>query len=207
MFGLSARAFALADLPVGNIERLPRYVRTGLFDAVLVRPLGALPPAAADGLAAAPVARAVFGLAVLGVALRLGRRSTGPRRRVALVVTAPLAGVVFFSVGLRGHRHRRRSAGSTRASSPTGSPTAGGTSPRTRSPSTRAVPARCSRTRWASPSSLLPGAGAARPRRPARPAGLGRLDRAGGRAGRRGAWPRPAWRVGSATTGVRGHER
>ena len=43
MVGLSSSAFAVADLLVGNIERLPALVRTGLFDAVLVRPLGTLP--------------------------------------------------------------------------------------------------------------------------------------------------------------------
>ena len=42
MFGLSATAFALADLAVGNIERIRIYVRQGLLDAVLVRPLSAL---------------------------------------------------------------------------------------------------------------------------------------------------------------------
>ena len=32
----------LADFTVGNIDRLKTYVRTGMMDAVLVRPLGAL---------------------------------------------------------------------------------------------------------------------------------------------------------------------
>ncbi|PWU55333.1 ABC transporter permease [Micromonospora sp. S4605] len=93
--GISTSAFALADLLVGNIERLPRYVRTGLFDAVLLRPLGTLPQLLLMDLPLRKVSRAVFGLAVLVVAVgSAGIQWTGAR--VLLVVLAPLAAVVFF---------------------------------------------------------------------------------------------------------------
>src|SRR5207249_8941548 len=39
MTALASCAFATADLVVGNVERLRQYVRSGLFDALLVRPL------------------------------------------------------------------------------------------------------------------------------------------------------------------------
>src|SRR5512138_870544 len=42
MYGLSATSFALADLAVGNIERVRNYVRMGTLDAMLVRPLSVL---------------------------------------------------------------------------------------------------------------------------------------------------------------------
>ncbi|SCL68040.1 ABC transporter permease [Micromonospora peucetia] len=93
--GLSTCAFAVADLLVGNIERLPRYVRTGLFDAVLVRPLGALPQLLLMDLPLRKVSRAVFGLAVLVVAVGSADVEWTPARAL-LVVLAPLAGVVFF---------------------------------------------------------------------------------------------------------------
>ncbi|RLK12204.1 ABC-2 type transport system permease protein [Micromonospora sp. M71_S20] len=95
MVGLSTCAFAVADLLVGNIERLPRYVRTGLFDAVLVRPLGALPQLLLMDLPLRKVSRAVFGLAVLVVAVGSAGVGWTPARAL-LVVLAPLAGVVFF---------------------------------------------------------------------------------------------------------------
>ncbi|WP_320067182.1 ABC transporter permease [Micromonospora sp. RTGN7] len=95
MVGLSACAFATADLLVGNIERLPRYVRTGLFDAVLVRPLGALPQLLLMDLPLRKVSRAIFGLAVLVVALGRAGIDWTPGR-VALVILTPVAGVVFF---------------------------------------------------------------------------------------------------------------
>lgn len=95
MVGLSACAFATADLLVGNVERLPAYVRTGLFDAVLLRPLGALPQLLLMDLPLRKASRAVFGLAVLLVALARAGIEWTPGR-VALAVVAPLAGVVFF---------------------------------------------------------------------------------------------------------------
>ncbi|SCL37774.1 ABC-2 type transport system permease protein [Micromonospora rhizosphaerae] len=94
--GLSSCGFATADLLVGNIERLPRYVRTGLLDAVLVRPLGALPQLLLMDLPLRKVSRAIFGLAVLVVALASAGIHWTPGR-LALALVAPLAAVVFFA--------------------------------------------------------------------------------------------------------------
>jgi ABC-2 type transport system permease protein len=93
--GLSSCSFATADMLVGNIERVPRYVRTGLLDAVLVRPLGALPQLLLMDLPLRKVSRALFGLVVLVVAVGSAGIDWTPGR-VALVVAAPIAGVVFF---------------------------------------------------------------------------------------------------------------
>lgn len=93
--GLSAGAFATADLVFGNIDRLQQYVRTGLLDAVLVRPLAALPQLLAMELPLRRISRAVFGTAVLVVAVVAADVAWTPAR-VLLVVLAPLAGVVFF---------------------------------------------------------------------------------------------------------------
>ncbi|MEV5691308.1 ABC transporter permease [Micromonospora globbae] len=93
--GLSAYAFATADLLVGNIERIPQYVRTGLLDAVLVRPLGALPQLLLMDLPLRKVSRAVFGLAVWVTAVASAGIDWTPGRAL-LVVLAPLAAVVFF---------------------------------------------------------------------------------------------------------------
>ncbi|TDC71988.1 ABC transporter permease [Micromonospora sp. KC606] len=95
MVGLTAFAFATADLLVGNIERLPRYVRTGLLDAVLLRPLGALPQLLLMDLPLRKVSRGLFGLAVWVAALA-GAGIEWTPSRVVLAVVAPLAGVVFF---------------------------------------------------------------------------------------------------------------
>ncbi|BCB84021.1 ABC transporter permease [Phytohabitans suffuscus] len=94
--GLSSCAFAAADLAVGNIERIKFYVRTGLLDAVLVRPLGALPQLLLMDLPLRKASRCAFGTGVLVVAAATAGIEWTPGR-VALVVAAPLAGMVFFS--------------------------------------------------------------------------------------------------------------
>ncbi|MET0495678.1 MAG: ABC-2 family transporter protein, partial [Actinoplanes sp.] len=95
MVSLSSCAFTLADLVVGNIDRLKTYVRTGTMDAVLVRPLGALTQLILMDLPLRKSLRLVLGVAVLGVALHVNHIDWTPAR-VALLVIAPLAGAVFF---------------------------------------------------------------------------------------------------------------
>lgn len=95
MVGLSSCAFAAADVTVGNIERVKAYVRTGLLDAILVRPLGALPQLLLMDLPLRKLSRVAFGTGVLVVALARADIDWTPAR-VALVVAAPLGGVLFF---------------------------------------------------------------------------------------------------------------
>lgn len=95
MVGLSSCAFAIADLVVGNIERLKLYVRTGLLDAVLVRPLGVLPQLLLMDLPLRKISRVLFGGAVLALALRAASIDWTPGR-TALVPAALLGGVLFF---------------------------------------------------------------------------------------------------------------
>lgn len=95
MVGLSSCAFAIADLVVGNIERLKLYVRTGLLDAVLVRPLGVLPQLLLMDLPLRKISRVLFGGAVLALALRAASIDWTPGR-IALVPAALLGGVLFF---------------------------------------------------------------------------------------------------------------
>ena len=95
MFGLSATAFALADLAVGNIERIRMYVRQGLLDAVLVRPLSALGQLLAIDFTIRRVTRVATALLVLGLSLS-GLDPQWTPARILLLVTAPLFGAVFF---------------------------------------------------------------------------------------------------------------
>jgi viologen exporter family transport system permease protein len=95
MVSLSSCAFTLADLVVGNIDRLKTYVRTGTMDAVLVRPLGALAQLVLMDLPLRKSLRLALGVVVLGAALHLNHVDWTPAR-VALLVIAPLAGAVFF---------------------------------------------------------------------------------------------------------------
>ncbi|MEV6346034.1 ABC-2 family transporter protein [Actinoplanes sp. NPDC051851] len=93
--GLSSAAFAFADFLVGNVDRLKTYVRAGTLDAVLVRPLGALPQLLLMDLPIRKLLRVVFGVAVLAVAIGANDIHWTPAR-VVLVVITPLAGSLFF---------------------------------------------------------------------------------------------------------------
>ena len=96
MTALASCAFALADLLVGNVERLRFYVRTGLFDAILVRPLGALMQLVAMDVAPRRVGRVAVSTALLGfAAVQAHLAPTAPG--LALLVVAPIAGAVIFS--------------------------------------------------------------------------------------------------------------
>jgi ABC-2 type transport system permease protein len=95
MFGLSASSFALADLAVGNIENIREYVRRGLLDAVLVRPLSVLGQLLAVDFTVRRVIRIVVAVVVLTLACARAGIAWTPLR-VAVVVLAPLSGAVFF---------------------------------------------------------------------------------------------------------------
>jgi len=70
IYGLAATAFGLADLAVGQVEVLPEYIRTGEFDVMLLRPLGALPQLLSADVRLRRVGRVGSGLVVLAFALR-----------------------------------------------------------------------------------------------------------------------------------------
>ena len=92
---LSSLGFALADLTVGNVDHLKTYVRTGLMDVILVRPLGSLMQLLCMDLPFRKALRGLISLAVLVVALRLNDLQW-TTSKVVLVLLTPLAGGVFF---------------------------------------------------------------------------------------------------------------
>lgn len=95
MTALAGCAFAAADLVVGNIERLRHYVRSGLFDVLLVRPLSSLAQLAAMDVATRRVGRVAFSAVVVVVAAANARVPITPGRLGLLVVT-PVAGAMIF---------------------------------------------------------------------------------------------------------------
>jgi ABC-2 type transport system permease protein len=94
-FGVGLTSFSLADLFVGNIERLRTYVRMGLLDGVLIRPLGVLPQLLAMDVGYRRIGRMLYAAGLFIVALSYVDIAWTPTR-VALVVTAPLFGALFF---------------------------------------------------------------------------------------------------------------
>jgi ABC-2 type transport system permease protein len=95
MAALAVTAFATADLAVGNVERLRVYVRSGLLDAVLVRPLGVLVQLTALDVAPRRIGRLVFGIAMLMIAATQAHVPFAPHTLALLAIT-PVAGAVIF---------------------------------------------------------------------------------------------------------------
>jgi ABC-2 type transport system permease protein len=93
--GLSSMSFAMADFAVGNVDHLKTYVRNGTLDAVLVRPLRALPQLLLMDLPIRKGLRLLVGLGALIVAFQLND-IPWDASRVVLVITAPVAGAVIF---------------------------------------------------------------------------------------------------------------
>lgn len=96
IYGLAGTAFAVADFTVGALDELPRYVRTGEFDALLLRPLGTLPQLITADLRLRRVGKVLTSVVVLAYALSIMdiHWTVG---RVVLVVLTPVAGCVIFS--------------------------------------------------------------------------------------------------------------
>lgn len=95
LFGLALTSFSLADLFVGNIERMQTYIRMGTLDGMMVRPLALLPQLLAMDVGFRRLGRIAYAAAVLGVALSTADIVWTPAR-VLLALFAPLAGAAFF---------------------------------------------------------------------------------------------------------------
>jgi len=95
MFALTTCAFSMADMFVGHIDGLPNYVRTGQFDAMLLRPLSALGQLVTSDFSLRRLGRAMTGLLVLGAALVFTDIDWSPARLLLLVFT-PVAGCAIF---------------------------------------------------------------------------------------------------------------
>ncbi|MCO1654860.1 ABC transporter permease [Pseudonocardia humida] len=96
MYGLAGIAFGLADLAVGQLDDLPRWIRTGEFDVLLARPLGTLTQLATSDLQLRRLGRVAVGLVVL-VAVITGAGIEPTPLNLALLVVTPLVGTVLIS--------------------------------------------------------------------------------------------------------------
>ena len=95
VFALASTAFSLADLVVGQTDRVTDHVRRGTLDVLLLRPLSTLGQLAAADVQLRRLGRLVTAVAVLAVALGQVDVDWTPAR-AALLVVAPLAGAVIF---------------------------------------------------------------------------------------------------------------
>ena len=98
MYGLSAVGFGMADMVVGHVDRLPFYVRTGTFDAFLLRPLSALGQLVTSDFSLRRLGRIGSGVVVLVIALAAADIDWTPARALLVVVTPVAGGIIFGAV-------------------------------------------------------------------------------------------------------------
>jgi ABC-2 type transport system permease protein len=96
MASLCQLGFQTADLAVGNIEEIGRYVRTGLLDTILIRPRTALGQLLVMDFAFRKVGRLVQGGVLYAAALVYARIDWTPARAV-LALIAPIAAAVLYA--------------------------------------------------------------------------------------------------------------
>jgi ABC-2 type transport system permease protein len=96
LYGLSGVSFFIGDAFISQVERLGVYVKSGRFDALLVRPLGPLFQLSTEEFAVRRLGKLVQASIVLGVAIAaLDIRWTA--LRVLVLVVAIVSGTLIFA--------------------------------------------------------------------------------------------------------------
>lgn len=96
VFALSNLAFSLADMFVGHLDQLPRFIRAGQVDAFYVRPLPLLTQLMTSDLSLRRIGRLSVAVVALVVALTTADIAWSPAT-VALIVLTVVSGTAIFS--------------------------------------------------------------------------------------------------------------
>lgn len=94
IYALAGISFGLADLAVGQLDDLPRWIRTGELDVLLARPLGLLPQLMTSDLQLRRLGRVTVGAVVLAAVLVQGQVEPTPLNAL-LVLATPLIGATI----------------------------------------------------------------------------------------------------------------
>lgn len=92
---LAGISFGVADLAVGQLDDLPRWIRTGELDVLLARPLGVLGQLVTTDLQLRRLGRALVGAVVLAVVLARGPVDA-TAGHVLLLLGTPVVGAVLI---------------------------------------------------------------------------------------------------------------
>ncbi|MCO1582642.1 ABC-2 family transporter protein [Crossiella sp. SN42] len=96
MYALASTSFGLADLAVGQLDRLPQYLRTGKFDSLLIRPLGSLGQLMVSDFQLRRLGRICLGIGILAYVVSTVDIQWGWHTALLLVIS-PIAGAVLMS--------------------------------------------------------------------------------------------------------------
>ena len=96
LYAIACVSFGITDLAIGHLDLLPRMIREGEFDLVLVRPLGSLFQVVSSDFAMRRIGKAAQGAIVLGFALaHLDVAWTAGK--VAMLAVAIVTGVFIYA--------------------------------------------------------------------------------------------------------------
>lgn len=98
LYGGSALALGLADLSIGNVERLGRRIRSGSFDVMLIRPVPVYAQLCADEFAPRRLARVLQGSVVLGTSITLLDIDWSPGKVLAVAQIAVFGTGIFIAL-------------------------------------------------------------------------------------------------------------
>ena len=98
IYAMAAMSLGLADLVVGQLDDLPRWIRTGEFDVLLLRPLSSLVQLVTADLQLRRLGRIVVGVGVLVVVLARVPIQWTPTVIVVLVSTPLIGAVIIGSI-------------------------------------------------------------------------------------------------------------
>jgi ABC-2 type transport system permease protein len=96
LFGLSNLTFSLADMIVGHVDELPRYVRTGTLDAFYLRPQPVLAQLMTSEFQLRRLARAAVGVVALWAGLSVNEVPLD-LRTCALLTLSTVCGIAIFA--------------------------------------------------------------------------------------------------------------
>lgn len=102
VYGLAAASFGLADLLMGNVERLGERIRSGNLDTMLVRPVSPLVQMATDDFSPRRLGKVVPALGILVVGLWWSAPAWSPVKALALAVLVVSGVVICVSVWIVG---------------------------------------------------------------------------------------------------------
>jgi ABC-2 type transport system permease protein len=96
LYAIACVSFGITDLAIGHLDLLPRMIREGEFDLILVRPLGSLFQVVSSDFAMRRIGKALQGAIVLAIAVaHLDVAWTAGR--VAMLALAVVAGVLIYA--------------------------------------------------------------------------------------------------------------
>lgn len=96
VFGLSGVSFTLVDATIGQLDRIPMYIRTGTIDAFYLRPVPVLPQLATSDIRLDKAPRVLIAAAILVLGLR---HADVPHWGVAaaMIALALVCGALIFA--------------------------------------------------------------------------------------------------------------